>query len=73
MRSVMGRMDMHAEVDSYRPADQLCGTTPTTVMRAVLAAEAGPDDTIRPNNYDDVRLIVAQRVEKLPVGPGRRL
>lgn len=67
MKSVRERMDMNAayrEVGSYRAAAQLCGTTAKTVKRAVLAVESGPDESTRQHNYDDVRLIVAQRVEK---------
>ena len=36
-------MDMHAayrEVGSYRAAAEICGTTPKTVKRSVLAAQA---------------------------------
>ena len=39
-------MDMHAayqEVGSYRAAAEICGTTPKTVKRAVLAAQAPRD------------------------------
>ena len=40
-------MDIHAayrEVGSYRAAATLCGTTPKTVKRAVVAAEAEATD-----------------------------
>ena len=62
-------MDMNAayrEVGSYRAAALLCGTTAKTVKRAVLAADpttAGTEATT-PHNYDDVRDMVAERVEK---------
>lgn len=66
MKSVRERMDMNAayrEVGSYRGAAQLCGTTPKTVRRAVVAAEAGTD-TVTAHNYDAVADIVAERVAK---------
>ena len=62
-------MDMNAayrEVGSYRAAALLCGTTAKTVKRAVLAADpttAGTEATT-PHNYDDVRDMVAEHVEK---------
>lgn len=69
MKSVRERMDMKAayrEVGSYRGAADICGTTPKTVKRAVLA-DAGTDAgeaAVVSHNYDAVRDIVAARVEK---------
>jgi transposase len=62
-------MDMHAayrEVGSYRAAAEICGTTPKTVKRSVLAARAAESGTIAvvEHNYDDVRDVVVERVEK---------
>jgi Integrase core domain len=68
MKSVRERMDMYAayrEVGSYRGAADICGTTPKTVKRAVLAAAepvVGTDPVS--HNYDAVRDIVADRVAK---------
>ncbi len=61
-------MDMTAayrEVGSYRSAADICGTTPKTVKRAVLAAEGsvGGPEHVR-HNYDDVADVVAERVAK---------
>ena len=42
-------MDMHAayrEVGSYRAAAEICGTTPKTVKRSVLAAQAAENGKI---------------------------
>jgi hypothetical protein len=42
-------MDMHAayrEVDSYRAAAEICGTTPKTVKRSVLAAMAAENGEV---------------------------
>jgi transposase len=59
-------MDMNAayrDVGSYRGAAELCGTTPKTVKRAVLAAgEALPGEVVVAHNYDVVREIVVARV-----------
>ena len=60
-------MDMHAayrEVGSYRAAAEICGTTPKTVKRSVLAhqaAESGEDAVVE-HNYDAVRDVVIERV-----------
>jgi hypothetical protein len=68
MKSVGERTDMNAayrEVGSYRGAADICGTTPKTVKRAVLAAAepvVGADVVC--HNYDVVRDIVADRVAK---------
>ena len=43
MKSVREHMDMHAayrEVGSYRAAAEICGTSPKTVKRSVLATRA---------------------------------
>ena len=62
-------MDMtsaYREVGSYRAAADICGTTPKTVKRAVLAerraGEAAGTEVVE-HNYDSVRAIVAKRVE----------
>ncbi len=62
-------MDMHAayrEVGSYRAAAEICGTTPKTVKRSVLAAQATENSTgaVVAHNYDAVRGVVIERVEK---------
>ncbi len=69
MKSVRERMDMtsvYREVGSYRAAAQICGTTPKTIKRAVLAelqaGGAGGEEVVE-HNYDSVRDIVAKRVE----------
>lgn len=68
MKSVRERMDMNAayrEVGSYRGAADICGTTPKTVKRAVLAgAETVAETDPVSHNYDAVRDIVADRVAK---------
>ena len=53
-------MDMHAayrEVGSYRAAAEICGTTPKTVKRSVLAARAAENGEVPvvAHNYDGVR------------------
>jgi len=61
-------MDMNAayrDVGSYRGAAELCGTTPKTVKRAVVAAgEDRPGEVLVVHNYDVVRDIVVARVAK---------
>ena len=62
-------MDMHAayrEVGSYRAAAEICGTTPITVKRSVLAAQAAEKGAIPvvEHNYDAVRDVVIERVER---------
>ena len=62
-------MDMHAayrEVGSYRAAAEICGTTPKTVKRSVLAALAAEKGEIPvvEHNYDAVRDVVIERVER---------
>src|SRR5829696_1180991 len=61
-------MDINAayrEVSTYRGAADICGTTPKTVKRAVLAAEAitAGVDAVQ-HNYDAVRDIVVEGVAK---------
>ena len=62
-------MDMHAayrEVGSYRGAAEICGTTPKTVKRSVLAlraAEKGQIPVVE-HNYDAVRDVVIERVAR---------
>ena len=55
----------YREVGTYRGAADICGTTPKTVKRVVLAAEtaAAGVDAVR-HNYDAVRDIVVDRVAK---------
>ena len=60
---------MHAayrEVGSYRAAAEICGTTPKTVKRSVLAAQAAEQGEIPvvEHNYDAVRDVVIERVER---------
>ena len=62
-------MDMHAayrEVGSYRAAAEICGTTPKTVKRSVLAAQAAETGEMPAvaHNYDAVRDLVIERVER---------
>jgi len=62
-------MDMHAayrEVGSYRAAAEICGTTPKTVKRSVLAAQAAEKGEIPvvEHNYDAVKDVVIERVER---------
>jgi transposase len=69
MKSVREHMDMHAayrEVGSYRAAAEICGTTPKTVKRSVLAAQAveKDGDPVVEHNYDAVRDVVGERVER---------
>jgi transposase len=69
MKPVRERMDMtsaYREVGSYRGAAEICGTTHRTVKKAVLAAqraEAGLDPPMA-HNYDSVRDVVAERVQR---------
>lgn len=62
----MDILSAYREVGSYRAAAGMCGTTPKTVKRAVLAdagkSEAGVEAVAQ--NYDDVRDVVAERVAK---------
>ncbi len=69
MKSVRERMDMtsaYREVGNYRAAAEICGTTPKTIKRAVLAErrgdKAGGEEMVE-HNYDSVRDIVAKRIE----------
>jgi hypothetical protein len=61
-------MDMLAayrEVGSYRGAAVICGTTHKTVRRIVERHNAGgvsPQRKDRVRNYDEVRVLVAERV-----------
>lgn len=72
MKSVRERMNIlsaYREVGTYRAAAEICGTTPKTVRRAVLAEEAatvvaGSAESAVVHNYDDVRDVVAERVAK---------
>ncbi len=67
MKSVRERMDINAayrEVGTYRGAADICGTTPKTVKRVVLAAETVTGTDPVGHNYDAVRDIVVERVAK---------
>jgi transposase len=62
-------MDMQAayrEVGSYRAAAEICGTTPKTVKRSVLAAQKARngEDRVVEHNYDAVRAVVIERVAR---------
>jgi hypothetical protein len=56
----------YRDVGSYRGAAEICGTTHKTVRRIIEAYEAGglPVRNGRGRNFDQVRGLVAQRVEK---------
>jgi len=65
-RERMDILSAYREVGTYRAAANICGTTPKTVKRAVLA-DAEKNDAIVEvvvRNYDDVRGVVAERVAK---------
>jgi hypothetical protein len=67
MKSVRERMDINAayrEVGTYRGAAEICGTTAKTVKRAVEAAERSRAVAPVEHNYDSVRAIVDERVER---------
>ena len=69
MKNARERMDVIAayrDVGSYRGAAEICGTTHKTVRRIIEAYEAGglPVRKGRGRNFDQVRDLVAQRVEK---------
>ena len=62
-------MDMHAayrETGSYRAAAEICGTTPKTVKRSVLDAQAVEKGQLPAgaHNYEAVRDVVVERVER---------
>ena len=66
-RERMDILSAYREVGSYRAAADICGTTPKTVKRAVLADAAKNEAAaveLVVHNYDDVRDVVAERVEK---------
>jgi hypothetical protein len=57
----------YQEVDSYRAAAGMCGTTPKTVRRIVdrqLAGGQRPQPARRGHNYDAVTDLVAEKVAK---------
>ena len=56
----------YRDVGSYRGAAQICGITHKTVRRIIEAHEAGqrPGRQVRERNFDQVRDLVVQRVEK---------
>jgi hypothetical protein len=56
----------YRDVGSFRGAAEICGTTHKTVRRIIEAHEAGqrPAGQARGRNFDQVRELVVQRVEK---------
>jgi len=54
----------YREVGTFRGAAEICATTPKTVKRVVLAARRDGEVKEIPHNYDQVRDLVAARVEK---------
>ena len=54
----------YREVGTFRGAAEICATTPKTVKRVVLAARRNGEVKEIPHNYDQVRDLVAARVEK---------
>jgi hypothetical protein len=62
----MDILSAYREVGSYRGAADICSTTPKTVKRAVLADAVKQATAVEVvvHNYDDVRDVVAERVEK---------
>ena len=61
-------MDMHAayrEVGTYRAAAEICGTTPKTVKRAILAAQAAA--TSRKNSSAPVVSIGAKPISSMRI------
>jgi len=62
----MDILSAYREVGTYRAAADICGTTPKTVKRAVLADAEKNEATVEVvvRNYDDVRGVVAERVAK---------
>ena len=56
----------YRDVGSYRGAAQICGITHKTVRRIIEAHEAGQRSgrQVRERNFDQVRDLVVQRVEK---------
>lgn len=62
----MDILSAYREVGSYRAAADICGTTPKTVKRAVLADAVNNVTAVEVvvHNYDDVRDVVAERVAK---------
>ncbi len=65
-RERMDILSAYREVGTYRAAADICGTTPKTVKRAVLADAEKNEATVEVvvRNYDDVRDVVAERVAK---------
>ena len=69
MKNAGERMDVIAayrDVGSYRGAAQICGTTHKTVKRIIEAQAAGQaaGRKSRGRNFDQVRDLVVERVEK---------
>jgi transposase len=54
----------YREVGTYRGAAEICSTTPKTVKRIVEAQVSDAPEEEATHNYDDVRELVAQRVDK---------
>jgi Homeodomain-like domain len=70
LKNARERMDVLAayrEVGSYRGAADICGTTHKTVKRIVERHNAGGaalQRRVRGRNYDEVRTLVAEQVNK---------
>jgi len=61
----MDIISTYREVGTYRGAAELCGTTHKTVKRIVERHEQDlPAPAVRVHNYDTVRELVAERVDK---------
>ena len=63
----MDIISAYREVGSYRGAAAISGTAPKTVKRVIARHESGgapPRGVSRGRNYDSVRELVADRVEK---------
>jgi transposase len=65
----MDILSAYREVGTYRAAAEICGTTPKTVKRAVVAdsaatAATGGGELVVAHNYDTVRDVVVERVAK---------
>jgi transposase len=66
-RERMNIISAYSEVGSYRGAAAMCGTTHKTVKRVIVRAEMDGERPLRKErdkNYEDVRDLVAGRVQK---------
>jgi transposase len=67
MKPVKERMDIisaYREVGTYRGAAEICSTTHKTVKRIVEAADLDGEGVAAQHNYDSVRELVADRVDR---------